>query len=124
MLGAMTVDEPPPPQRGRSAEERGSDASAPEREVAAAPTMGKRVAAAVNPRFLLSQADGYPVGIKQFLQFCLVLIYPAWLFFVIVAVPIYGFFRLIYGFFWLLFWPLRMVMKRKDPEAYAASQRK
>jgi hypothetical protein len=117
MLGAMTVDEPPPPKRGRSAEERGSDASAPEREVAAAPTMAKRVAAAVNPRFLLSQADGYPVGIKQFLQFCLVLIYPAWLFFVLVVIPIYG-------FVWLLFWPLRMVMKRKDPEAYAASQRK
>jgi hypothetical protein len=25
---------------------------------------------------------------------------------------------------WVVFLPLRMVMKRKDPEAYAASQRK
>ena len=113
----MTVQEPPPPPRGKTAEERGSDASAPEREAAAAPTMAKRVAEAAKPRFLLSQADGYPVVIKQFLQFCLVLIYPAWLFFVLVGWAVYG-------FFWLLFLPLRLVMKRKDPEAYAASQRK
>jgi len=58
MLGTMTVDEPPPPQRGRSAQERGSDASPPGRELAAAPSMTKRVLAAVDPRFLLSQADG------------------------------------------------------------------
>ena len=117
MLGAMTVDEPPPPQRGRTAQERGSDASAPEREAAAAPTMAKRVAAAAKPRYLLTQADGYPIVVKQFLQFCLLLIYPAWLFFVLASWAIYG-------FFWLLFAPLRLVMKRKDPEAYAASQRK
>lgn len=113
----MSVHEPPPPQRGKTAAERGSDASAPELEAAAAPSMAKRVAAAAKPGYLLSQADGYPVVVKQFLQFCLVIIYPAWLFFVLVG-------WVVYGFFWLLFLPLRLVMKRKDPEAYAASQRK
>jgi hypothetical protein len=29
-------------------------------------------------RYVLSLADPYPVVVKQFLQFCLILIYPAW----------------------------------------------
>jgi YggT family protein len=113
----MSASEPPPPQRGQTASERASDATAAEEKVAAAPTVPKRVAAAAKPSFLLAQADGYPVGIKQFLQFCLLLIYPAWLFMVLVGWA--G-----YGVLWVLFAPLRIMMKRKDPEAYAASQRK
>ena len=114
----MTVDEPPPPQRGRSAEERGSDASAPEREAAAAPDDGQaRRGRRQSPASCSRRPTATRSSIKQFLQFCLVLIYPAWLFFVLVG-------WVIYGFFWLLFLPLRLVMKRKDPEAYAASQRK
>ena len=38
---------------------------------------------------MLSQADGYPVVIKQFLQFCLILIYPAWIFAALVMFAIY-----------------------------------
>jgi YggT family protein len=113
----MSVNEPPRPQRGLTAQERSSDASAAEQEVAAAPSVPKRVAAAAKPGFVLSQADGYPLGIKQFLQFCLLLVYPAWLFAVLAGWAAYG-------VLWVLFSPLRLVMKRKDPEAYAASQRK
>ena len=71
--------------------------------------------------FVLSQADGYPVVIKQFLQFCLLLIYPAWVFAVLVGAAVgYS----IYFVFWILFWPLRAWMKQNRPEDYAASQKK
>ena len=30
-------------------------------------------------------AEGYPVVLKQFIQFCLILIYPAWVFAVLVG---------------------------------------
>jgi YggT family protein len=113
----MSESEPPPPKRGQTAQERSSDATAPEQDLAAAQTMSKRFAAAVKPRFLFSQAEGYPVGIKQFLWFCLLLIYPAWIFFLLFS-------WVAYGVLWVVFSPLRLVMKRKDPEAYAASQRK
>ena len=39
----------------------------------------------MSPRFLLSMAEGYPVVLKQFIQFCLIIIYPGWVFVVIVG---------------------------------------
>ena len=120
----MSTTEPPRPQRGQTAEERGRDVSPAQAQAESAPTRTKRLAAMVNPRFLLSQADGYPAGIKQFLQFCLILVYPAFLFFLLVA----GVFVLVgkafYGVWWVLFAPLRLWMKKNRPEDYAASQRK
>ena len=113
----MPPAEPPKPQRGQTAEERGRDVSPAQAEAEAAPTTAKRVGAAAKPGFLLSQADGYPVGVKQFLQFCLILIYPGWLFALVVMWAVYG-------VFWVLFSPLRLWMKRNRPEDYAASQRK
>jgi len=113
----MSVHEPPPPQRGRTADERTTDATPDEQKFAESQSMTKRLLLASKPSFLLAQAGGYPVGIKQFLQFCLILIYPAWLFFMLLS-------WVGYGVLWIIFSPLRLVMKRKDPEAYAASQRK
>jgi hypothetical protein len=113
----MSVHEPPPPQRGRTADERTTDATPDEQKYAESQSMTKRLLLAAKPSFLLAQAGGYPVGIKQFLQFCLILIYPAWLFCILVG-------GVFYGVLWIIFSPLRMIMKRKDPEAYAASQRK
>ena len=72
-------------------------------------------------RLVLSQADGYPVVIKQFLQFCLILIYPAWVFAVLVGSAIYGVF---YGVLWVLFWPVRAVFKRTNSEEYEANKQK
>jgi len=66
----MSVSEAPPPKRGLTAQEPRSEATAPEREVAAAQSMPRRFAAAPKPRFLLARAGGYPVVIKQCLQFC------------------------------------------------------
>lgn len=118
----MTIEEPPPPTRGQTAEERGPDLSPQEQKVASTRSGPRRLAAAANPRFLLSQADGYPVGIKQFLWFCLILVYPAWLFFLLLAAPVWLFSKVAYGIVWVLFAPLRRWMKKNRPEDYAASQ--
>ena len=39
----------------------------------------------MSPRLVWSMAEGYPVVLKQFIQFCLILIYPAWVFAVLVG---------------------------------------
>lgn len=75
----------------------------------------------MHPKFFFSMADGYPVGVKQFLQFCLLLIYPGWL----IAAPLCGaIYAVGYGVLWVLFWPIRAWMKTNRPEDYAASQLK
>jgi hypothetical protein len=113
--------EPPPPQRGLTREERGRDVSAAQAEAEAETSTGKRLLKAMSLRFVLSQAEGYPVGIKQFLQFCLILIYPAWIVGVLFSAALY---YAVYGPLWLLFWPVRAWMKKNRPEDYAASQKK
>jgi hypothetical protein len=102
----MTVAEPPRPERGRSAEERGREVSE----------------AQANPKFLLSQANGYPTGIKQFLQLCLIIVYPAWLLLVLIAWPLWLVGKLFEGILWVLFWPVRALHKKNNPEEYAAYQ--
>ena len=114
-------DEPPPPVRGLTREERGRDISEAQAEVEAEKSVGKRLLKSMSPRFVLSMADGYPAGVKQFLQFCLILIYPAWLVGVLASAVIYF---SVYGVFWVLFAPIRLWMKKNRPEDYAASQRK
>jgi YggT family protein len=118
-------NEPPPPQRGLTREERGRDVSEAQAEAEAETSTGKRMLKTMSLRFLLSQADGYPVVIKQFLQFCLILIYPAWVFGILAMLAIYyvimlpGYYVLL-AVFWVLFWPLRMRQKKKNPEEYEA----
>src|SRR4051812_23180966 len=118
----MSVEEPPPPQRGTTAAERPRDVSAAQEAVEAHPTWAGKIAAAANPKFLLSQAEGYPVGVKQFLQFCLILVYPAWLFILVIAWPVLGVFKVLEGILWVLFWPVRALHKKNNPEEYAAFQ--
>ena len=114
-------NEPPPPERGLTREERGRDISAAQAEVEAETSARKKFLKSMSPRLVLSQADGYPVVLKQFIQFCLIIIYPAWVFAVLVGGAFYFAF---YGVFWVLFWPLRAWMKKNRPEEYAASQKK
>lgn len=114
-------DEPPPPQRGLTREERGRDISAAQAEVEAETSVGKRLVKSMSLRFVLSMADGYPAGIKQFLQFCLILIYPAWLVGVMASAAVYF---AVYGVLWVLFAPIRLWMKKNRPDDYAASQKK
>ncbi len=111
----MTIQEPPRPARGRTAEERGPDSSAPEQELAEAGSWPQQLAAAADPRFLLSRADGYPVGVKQFLQFCLILIYPAWLFVVLIAWPVWVVGKALEWVLYVLFWPVRRLWGDKEP---------
>lgn len=115
------ADEPPPPQRGLTREERGRDVSAAQAEAEAQTSTGKRLPQSISPRFVWSMAEGYPVVIKQFLQFCLILIYPAWVVGVLAAAAVY---YTVYGVFWVLFAPIRLWMRKNRPEDYAASQQK
>jgi hypothetical protein len=117
----MTTSEPPPPERGLTRAERGRDVSAAQAEAEAETSTGRRLLQSTSPRFVLSQADGYPVVIKQFLQFCLILIYPAWVFGVLFSAA--GYYA-VYSVLWVLFWPIRAWMKKNRPEDYAASQLK
>src|ERR1700761_7345426 len=115
------LNEPPPPQRGLTLEERGRDVSGAQAEMEAETSPGKRLLKSMSLRLVLSQADGYPVVIKQFLQFCLILIYPAWVVGILAMAAIY---YPCYAVLWALFWPMRAWMKKNRPEDYAASQKK
>jgi YggT family protein len=122
-------DEAPPPQRGLTREERGRDVSAAQAEAEAETSTGMRMLKSMSPRFVLSQAEGYPVVIKQFLQFCLILIYPAWVFGILAMVAIY-YVVLLPGYYvllavgWVVFWPLRMRQKKNNPEEYEEYRKK
>ncbi len=120
-----TPNEPAPPQRGQTLEERGRDISAAQAETEAETSKVKRYLKMASPRFLWSMAEGYPVVLKQFIQFCLILIYPGWIFFVIVAAALHALFYVtVYPVLWLLFWPMRAYQMKNHPEEYAESQRK
>ena len=114
-------DEPAAPTRGLTREERGRDISAAQAEAEAKTSTFKRMLASMSPRFVWSMAEGYPPVLKQFLQFCLVLIYPAWVVGVPAAALVYG---VVYSVLWVVLWPVRAWMKRNRPEEYAASQLK
>jgi Flp pilus assembly protein TadB len=117
--------EPPPPQRGQTREERGRDISAAQAEAEAQTSKWRQFLHVMSPRYVWSMAEGYPVVLKQFIQFCLILIYPAWVFAVLCGgVLTLLFYVTIYPVLWVLFWPMRSYQKKHHPEEYAASQRK
>jgi YggT family protein len=117
--------EPPPPQRGLTREERGRDVSEAQAEVEAETSTVKKYLKSMSPRFVLSMADGYPVVIKQFLQFCLIIIYPAWVFAILAGAAVHALFYVtVYPVLWLLFWPVRAYQKKHHPEEYAANRAK
>ena len=117
--------EPPPPQRGLTRDERGRDVSDAQAEVEAEPSTVKKYLKSMSPRFVLSMADGYPVVIKQFLQFCLIIIYPAWVFGILAGAAVHALFYVtIYPMLWLLLWPVRAHQKKHHPEEYAANRAK
>lgn len=114
-------DEPAEPARGLTREERGRDVSAAQAAAEAQPSAFRRMLASMHPRFVWSMADGYPPVLKQFIQFCLVLVYPAWVVGVAVSAAMYG---VGYSVLWVVFWPVRAWMKHNRPDEYAASQQK
>ena len=118
----MSAAEPPRPERGLTAEERPRDVSQAQVALETAPTWTGRAAAAIHPRFWLSMAEGYPVGIKQLLQIGLILTYPAWLFVVLAYWPLWVVGKACEWVLWVLFWPVRAIHKKNNPEEYAAFQ--
>jgi hypothetical protein len=119
------TNEPPPPQRGLTREERGRDVSEAQAEVEAETSKVQQYLKTMSPRYVLSMAEGYPVVIKQFLQFCLIIIYPAWVFAVLVGAAMHLLFYVtVYPVLWLLFWPVRAWQKKNNPEEYEATRQK
>jgi YggT family protein len=117
--------EPLPPERGLTRDERGRDISEAQAEAEAERSKWKQFLHMMSPKLVWSMAEGYPVVLKQFIQFCLILIYPAWVFAVLVG----GLFQLlfyvtVYPLLWLLFWPVRAYQKKNNPEEYAANKAK
>jgi hypothetical protein len=118
-------NEPPPPQRGQTRDERGRDVSEAQAEAEAETSKVKRFLHMMSPRYVWSMAEGYPVVVKQFLQFCLILIYPGWVFAVLVGgLLTLLFYVTVYPILWLLFWPVRAYQKKNHPEEYAATREK
>ena len=118
-------DEPQAPQRGQTRAELGRDISEAQADAETQTSGWKRLLHSMSPKFVWSMADGYPVVIKQFLQFCLVLIYPGWIAGVLFSMVAYGLFYVtVYPVLWLIFWPMRNYQKKHHPEDYAESQRK
>jgi hypothetical protein len=123
--GTAYPDEPAPPQRGQTRTELGRDISTAQAEAEAKTSRWQQMLASMSPKFVWSMADGYPVVIKQFLQFCLILIYPAWVAGVLFSMAVYGLFYItVYPVLWVIFWPVRNYQKKHHPEEYAESQRK
>jgi Flp pilus assembly protein TadB len=117
--------EPLAPERGLTRDERGRDISEAQAEAEAERSKWKQFLHMMSPKLVWSMAEGYPVVLKQFIQFCLILIYPAWVFAVLVG----GLFQLlfyvtVYPLLWLLFWPVRAYQKKNNPEEYAANRAK
>src|ERR1700754_3651960 len=117
--------EPPPTQRGLTSEERGRDISEAQADVEAETSKVKQYLKAMSPRYVLSMAEGYPVVVKQFLQFCLIIIYPAWVAGVLFSAAMHALFYVtVYPVLWLLFWPVRAWQKKNNPEEYEATRQK
>ncbi|BBY57574.1 hypothetical protein [Mycolicibacterium sarraceniae] len=78
----------------------------------------------LSPRSVWAMADPYPVVVKWFVQFCLIIVYPAWVVGLLFGLAIY---YAVYGVLWVL-WvllaPMRLWMKKNRPDEYAASQNK
>jgi Flp pilus assembly protein TadB len=117
--------EPPPPQRGLTRDERGRDVSEAQADAEAQTSKWKQFLHWMSPRFVWSMAEGYPVVLKQFIQFCLIIIYPAWVFAVLVGgLCQLLFYVTVYPVLWVLFWPMRAYQKKHHPEEYAATRAK
>ena len=84
----MSINEPPPPQRGLTGAERGPNLTDLDHEVADARSMPQKLLAAANPKNYFGMVKEYPAGIKQFLWLCLGILYPFWLLGVLIAWPV------------------------------------
>ena len=98
----------------------------PAQAEAEAPTSKwKQFTHAMSPRYVGSMAEGYPVVLKQFIQFCLIIIYPAWVFAALCGGALtLLFYVTVYPLLWLISWPVRANQKENHPEEYPATMAK
>ncbi len=88
------------------------------------PSTWRTLLNALSPKTVWQMSAGQPVVIKQFVQFCLILVYPGWVLGILGCLAVYGIFYItVYPVLWVLFWPMRAWMKKNRPEEYAQSQR-
>jgi hypothetical protein len=88
------------------------------------PSTWQTLIGALSPKTVWAMADGQPVVLKQFVQFCLILVYPGWVLGILACLAVYGLFYItVYPVLWVLFWPMRAWMKKNRPDEYAQSQR-
>jgi hypothetical protein len=81
----------------------------------------RQLLAMISPKRYFAVAKNYPIWIRWFIYFTLALIYPIWIFADVFA--LLGFLTL-YAIFWVLLAPVRLWMKYKNPEEYAAAKAK
>ena len=80
---------------------------------------------ALSPKTVWQMSAGQPVVLNQFVQFCLIIVYPGWVLGILGCLAVYGLFYVtVYPVLWVLFWPVRAWMKKNRPQEYAQSQRK
>jgi hypothetical protein len=80
---------------------------------------------ALHPKTVWQMSAGQPIVLKQFVQFCLIIVYPGWVLGILGCLVVYGLFYVtVYPVLWVLFWPVRAWMKKNRPDEYAASQLK
>ncbi|MEO6605308.1 MAG: hypothetical protein ABIN55_06815 [Aeromicrobium sp.] len=84
----MSTPEPPRPERGASASERGPNMTDLESELRTDKSLTKKLLAAASPKIFFGVARDYPAGIKQFLWLCLGILYPFWLVAILFAWPV------------------------------------
>ena len=126
----MITPQPPVPERPARSEdptyeELGADVGEAPPDAKAETSTFRKYLHTMSPRYVWGMADGYPVVLKQFIQFCLILVYPAFVAGALFSIVLTGLFYVtVYPVLWVLFWPMRAYQKKHHPEEYAESQRK
>ncbi|MDO3401996.1 hypothetical protein QWI29_18290 [Mycolicibacterium neoaurum] len=101
------------------------DGASPAEETETPSSGWRNLVKALSPRTVWQMADGQPVVLKQFVQFCLIIVYPGWVAGILLCLAVYGLFYVtVYPVLWVVFWPVRAWMKKNRPVEYAESQRK
>lgn len=69
----------------------------------------------INLARIVSQANGYPIIVKQLMQLLLLVLYPFWVFYVAVC-------AVCFFLAWVLFWPMRRYQDKHHPEEAAQAR--
>ena len=118
-------NEPPPPQRGQTLEERGRDISEAQAEAEAETSKVKQYLKIMSPRYRVVDGRRVPGG-AQAVHPVLPDPHLSGLGVRLLAGAVFHalFYVTVYPVLWLLFWPVRAHQKKHHPEEYAANRAK